>query len=131
MKRIKKLDPIIEKAVKASVKEGKILEPEVKKILATFKKLPNVEAIYLMSGYAKGLKREQAKSTLILESAIPLTESEITQIKNSLGKKLAISDYRLSINEELLGGVKAKVADSVYDFSVKGKIQQVKEAISG
>ncbi len=76
MKKSKRLDPLIEKAIKTSFKEGKLLEVQV-----------NIH-------------------------------SHITQ-------------EHVLINPNILGGVKIRLADTVYDLSLKGKLQQVKEAISG
>ncbi len=83
MKKNKRLDPIIEKAIKASFKEGRLMEVQVLRLVNTFKKLPRTEAIYLVSGYLKNLKRELAKSTLVVESAIPLSKLELAKIKNT------------------------------------------------
>lgn len=131
MKRNKRLDPIIDQAVKSSFKDGRLLDSQAEKIMKTFKGLSKVEAIYLTSGYLKRLKRELAKHTLVIESATPLTASEMDQIENKLNDKFSFTSSSQTINPDLLGGIKAQVGDTVYDFSIKGKLNQVKEAIHG
>lgn len=131
MKKNKRLNLVIEQAVKISFKDGKLREIQVKKLVNTFKQLRQTEAIYVISGYLTGLKSELAKHTLIVESAIPLTSPELRQIK----KRLSIH-YHLTLthsveNPALLGGIRARVDDCVYDLSLKGKLEQVKEAIHG
>src|SRR5258708_3456454 len=130
MKKNRHLDPIIKQAVDASFKDGKIVESQVTMLVNSFKKLSRMEAIYLVSGFLKGLKRELAKHTLIIESAIPLSKSEMSEIKKHL-KQLIITNEQLIINPNLLGGIRAKVADTVYDYSLKAKLVQLKEVIHG
>ena len=131
MKRMKHLDPLITQALKASFKDGKLLEPEAQRLVSAFKKLPKSEAIYLLSEYLKGLKRELAFHELEIESAIELSQDEINQIKRKIAAKNSITTTRTVKNLEILGGVRARVADTVYDFSLKQRIAQVKEAIHG
>lgn len=131
MKKNKHLDPIIDQAIKGSFKDGKLMDSQVERLMTTFKKLPRTEAIYLVSGFLKGLKREVAKTTLTVESAIPLSSIEMNQIKKQLSTHYTLTTTHSVLNPELLGGIKARVADTVYDFSLKGKLQQVKEAIHG
>ncbi len=130
MKRLKYIDPIVTQAVKASFKDGKISELQVNKLMNIFKRLTRDEEIYLVSGYLKGLKRELAKQTLTVESAIPLSNKEMSEIKKQL-KQLIITTQKLTVNPSLLGGFRAKVYDTVYDLTLKAKLQQVKEVIGG
>jgi F0F1-type ATP synthase delta subunit len=130
MKKNKHLDPIIAQAVKASFKDGKLIESQAGKLVKIFKKLPKNEAIYLISSYLKGLRREMAFHELVLESAIPLSKSETDSIKNRLAKSYQLTFIRSVQNADVLGGVKVKVADTVYDYSLKNKIAQVKEVLT-
>jgi len=131
MKKNKHLDPIIYQAIKGSFKDGKLMVEQIERLLATFKKLPRTEAIYLFSGYLKGLKRELAKTTLVIESAIPLSTQELKQIKTQLSTHHTLTTAHSVLNPELLGGIKARVSDTVYDYSLKSKLQQVRETIHG
>src|SRR2546428_12992257 len=116
MKRNRHLDPIIAQAIKASFKEGKLIDSQVERLMTSFKKLPQTEAIYLFSGFLKGLKREIAKSTLTVESAVPLSAADMNQIKKNLSKHYTLTTTHSVLNSELLGGIKARVADTVYDY---------------
>jgi F0F1-type ATP synthase delta subunit len=129
MKKNKHLDPIITQALKASFKDGKILESQVVKLMNIFKRLSKTEAVYLVSGYLKSIKIELAKHTLVIESVIPLSKTELSEIKKHT-KQITINYELLTINPLLLGGIRAKVGDTVYDLSLKGKLQQLKEVIS-
>ena len=84
----------------------------------------------MISNYLKGLKRELSKTTLIIESATPLSSTEMNQIKKNFASKF-INHQSLTINHSLLGGLRVKIGDEVYDYSVSGKLKQVKEAIHG
>lgn len=131
MKKNKRLDPIIDQAVKASFKDGRLLELQTEKLAVIFKKLPLTDAIYLTQGFLKAIKREAGKHTLVVESVIPLSGAEVMKLKKNLPGQLKINNERLVINPNLLGGVRARVGDTVYDLSLKGKLGQIKEAIHG
>ena len=51
--------------------------------------------------------------------------------KGIVEKKVKITKVLVSINADILGGFKLRVGDEIWDESILGKIQQVKEAIKG
>ena len=74
MKRNRRLDSLVKQALKASVKDGKILDAKVSEFAKAFGKLHRPEAIYVLSGYVKLLKMEQEKSTLTINASTPLNQ---------------------------------------------------------
>lgn len=72
---------------------------------------------------------EQARRSVVVESATALNDGERQKVVSGLtkdyGNKLTI-EYK--INPELLGGLRIKVGDDVYDGSVQGRIDRLSKA---
>lgn len=129
MKKSKLLQKTIDKLVDASFKDGKILESQVVKSVKLLKSLPKYEAIWALSGYLKGMKRQERQHTMYIETVIPLSLTHISKIKKIVEKKVKITKVFTAINPEILGGFILKVGDEVWDQSMLDKLNQVKEAI--
>ena len=131
MKKNKHLQKLIHKLVETSFKEGKLLESQVTKSIKALKSLPKSQAIQALSEYLKELKRMMRKHTIYIETTIPLTSTQIYRVKKIVDKKVKITKIVTNINPEILGGFKLKIGDEIWDESLMGKINQVKEVISG
>lgn len=130
MKNAKQLNNLVKKAALLSFDiRGGILEDRVKKHIDHFKKLPLSQALPLMKGYLKELKNEIVKRTLNIESTVTLTPVQIADIKESLGYRFSVSKVQNTINPHLLGGIKVKIGDMVYNDSLASKIERLKGAI--
>lgn len=129
MKKSKQIQKVITKLVKASFKEGKLLESQVIKSIKILKGQSTLEAIWVMSKYLKELKSKQREHTMFIETTVPLSINQLKRIKKIVEKKVKITKVVTNINHEILGGFKLQVGDEVWDESILGKIDQVKEAI--
>jgi F0F1-type ATP synthase delta subunit len=127
----KQLLKLINKAVEDSVVKGKIDTVKVSKYIKFFKSLPLDDAITAMEAYSKGLKRVSVQQTLFIYSPISLNTTQINNFKNYFQKNHQISSTKVIIDTSLLGGVMFKIGDTVYDNTVRSKIEQVAEAIAG
>ena len=79
--------------------------------------------------YLKGLKRKIAENTLVVESAVKLSGNELKSVEKMLKREVYVTEQQ--INPSLLGGLRLKIGDELLDFSIKSKINQVKERIQG
>lgn len=131
MKIKKQLQKTVNKLVDLSFKEGRILETQVTRSIKILKTLSKSEAIQALSEYLKSLKRKEREHTLFIEATIPLSTIQINKVKKIVEKEKKITKVLVSINLDILGGFKLRIGDEIWDESIKGKIQQVKEAISG
>lgn len=131
MKKSKLLQKTITKLVDASFKDGKVLESQVIKSIKVLKSLPRYDAIQALTEYLKGIKRTERAHTMYIETVIPLSTTQIKKAKEIVEKRVKITKIKTSINPEILGGFKLKIGDEVWDESLMGKINQVKEVISG
>lgn len=129
MKKSKLLQKTINKLIEASFKDGKIVESQVIKSIKALKSLPKYEAIGALSEYLKGVKRMERQHTLYIETVIPLPLKQLKKIKRIVEKKTKIHKTLTSINPEILGGFKLKIGDEIWDESLLGKLNQIKEAI--
>src|SRR3989344_7870595 len=131
MKIKKQLKKIITKLVEVSFKDGKMVESQVTKSIKVLKLLPKYDAILALSEFLKELKRLERKHTIFIETSIPLLPAHLKKIKKIMDKRVKITKVVAKINPEILGGFKLRVGDEIWDDSLVGKINQVKEAIVG
>ena len=130
MKKSKLLKKNITKLVEFSFKDGRLVESQVTKAIKALKALPKYEAIPSLLEYLKGLKRVERQYTMIVETSIPLPPATVSKMKRIIEKKKKITKMVVNINPQILGGFRLKIGDEVYDESILGKINQVKEAIT-
>lgn len=126
---IKKIKKQAEKAAVLSFAKNKLNESIAKKFLKEFSNLAVNEAILSLNFYLKGLKRHLSKNLLIIESTTKLSEAEQKSIREIFKKDFAIEETETKLSPSLLGGFKVRIADTVFDLSIKERIQQVKAAI--
>lgn len=68
---------------------------------------------------------------MFIETVVPLSPTQVKRMKKIVEKKVRISKVLVNINPEILGGFKLRIGDEIWDESISGKINQVKEAING
>jgi|SRR3989344_714073 len=130
MKIDKRLQKLIDTLVKQSFdKTGKVLSGKVKRYSETLSSLNKPTAIMALSEFSKSLKNEQNKHTLSIEGASKLNPKQINRIKNALRADYKISEVKVAVNPNLLGGTRIKIGDVVIEDSVVNKIEQLKGVI--
>lgn len=123
----KRLQIEINKLVEQSFKGGKADELFIGKVSATLKKLNTSDALVTANLYLKGLKRKIIENTLVIESTIKLSSSELKSIQKMLKREVYAVEQKL--NPSLLGGLRIKIGDEFADYSLQSKINQLKEKI--
>lgn len=131
MKKDKHLNKIVETLEEASFKDGKLVENQVTKSIKILKSLSKSQAIFALTEYLKQIKRKERQFTMYIESAIPLSSNQVKKMREIVEKRKKISKVLVNINPEILGGFKLKIGDEIWDETILGKINQVKEVISG
>lgn len=119
----------VTKLVDLSFREGRVVESQVGKSIKLLKSLPNYEAIWALNEYLKELKRRQRQHTMYIETVIPFSPAQIKKAKKIVEKRVKITRVLTAVNPEILGGFKLKVGDNVWDESILGKLNQVREEI--
>jgi F0F1-type ATP synthase delta subunit len=131
-----KLDRRVRKIVDLMVKDsvaadGKINEEKAAEYIKVLKLLAKAESIAALSEFLKRLKSEIARTTLEIETTIPLSTQQIKQIADVVRTDYSVSEVKTTINSSLFGGLKIKIGDVVYDDSIRCKFQQLKGVIGG
>ena len=130
MKKDKQLKKLVEKLVEMSFdNKGNLVEEKVQKCVTILKQLPLSKAIIALEAYLLGLRRGVEKRTLQIWSTIPLTGDQVDKISKQMGLNYPVNDVVTSVNTSLLGRLRVKIGDVVYDDSVGKKIVKLQEAI--
>ncbi len=123
------LNKIIDRAVAASFENGELKMIAVNRLVKDFKTMHLSDAIYTLSNYVKGLKRTLNEYTMTVESVVPLSLGQMLSIQKKLRRLFSITNTRATINPSLLGGIRIRVGDTVLDYSIRSKLNQIKDAI--
>ena len=67
-----------------------------------------------------------------IETAMPMTDAEINDLIVSLGKRFPTLKLTpiVTVNKELIGGVRVRVGDRVLDGSIQTRLAQMQEALT-
>lgn len=131
MKKNKQLKNLVRKLVETSFKDGRIVESQVTKSIKILKSLPTPQAIRALLEYLTEFKRNIRQYTIYIETVNPLTVIQLREIKKIVEKKHKITKVVTQINPEILGGFKLRIGDEIWDESVLGKVELMKETIRG
>lgn len=127
--RKKYLQKMINKLAEFSFRDGILMESQVIKTIKLLKLQPASEAIQALSEYLKQIKRKQRQHTMYVETVIPLSSTQIKEMKKIVEKKVRITKVLTNINPRILGGFKLRIGDEIWDQTILGKLNQVKEVI--
>ena len=129
MKSIKSIKKQAVKAAELSFKSGKLDEAVAKKFVKSFKALPLSEAVISLNYFLQALRRELGKTTLTIESVVKVPKSEIQSLETGFKRQFQILQTNEGLNPSLLGGIKVRIGDVIFNDSLKSRINQVKEAL--
>ncbi len=84
----------------------------------------------VLQDYQRLLRLEQEKRHAVIESASPLNRSVGDQVVDNLKSRYGDDlDIEFRTNPELLGGMRIKIGDDVWDGSVRNRLRQLQEQI--
>ena len=84
----------------------------------------------VLQDYQRLLRLEQEKRHAVIESASPLNRSVGDQVVDNLKSRYGDDlDIEFRTNPELLGGMRIKIGDDVWDGSVRSRLRQLQEQI--
>ena len=80
--------------------------------------------------YRRLLNRERGIVEALATSAAPLTEAETTALQRKVAKMTGSTvDLRVEIDDSLIGGLTVRVGDTLYDASVRGRLERLRERL--
>jgi len=114
------------KLVAASIEGGEPTSRRVDAVLEFLGRRPMAERKALLGAYLKMMRREEALRTLSIERAGTLDETSRATLVGGMGEK---SGKPLIVTEKetpaLLGGLKVRLGDDIYDASLKGILDRL------
>lgn len=130
MTSIKTLKKQAIKATQLSFKKGVLDEVIARKFVKSFEALPLNEAIISLNYFLQAIRRETAKTVLTVNSVIKIPRSELESIETAFKKEYQILETREEVDSSLLGGVKVRIGDVIFDNSLKAKVSQIGEVLT-
>ena len=80
------------------------------------------------------LRSAEARNRAVAEvrTAIPLDEPTVERLAEALARRIGNQvEVRVVLDESILGGLVARVGDTVIDGSVRNRLEQLREAVTG
>jgi F-type H+-transporting ATPase subunit delta len=88
-------------------------------------RLPNVAA-----EYRRLLNRERGIVDAVATTAVALDASETEALANKVAQMTGRTvDLRVVVDESLIGGLTVRVGDTLYDASVRGRLERLRERL--
>ena len=107
--------------------DGQVSDARVMKLVSLVKEQYPSQAAQLLKAYKKELENYLRTHTAIIETTSPLTDSQRTHIDKEIKKRIdGYVDIQVVDNPHLIGGIKVTINDTMYDYSVRGKFEQMK-----
>jgi F-type H+-transporting ATPase subunit delta len=130
MKSTKEARKVSRELFRHSFTSGKLDEEKISKMVQTVLETRPRRYVDVLKDYQRLLQLETDKRHAVIESAIPLNRSLGDQIVANLraryGEDLT-TEFRT--NPELLGGLKIKIGNDVWDGSIKSRLNQLQEQL--
>jgi F-type H+-transporting ATPase subunit delta len=80
--------------------------------------------------YRRLLNRERGVVEAVATGAMPLTRDEITALNEKVAKMTGRRvDLRVEVDEALIGGLTVRVGDTLYDASVRGRLERLRQRL--
>lgn len=76
------------------------------------------------------LRAELAKKQVTVESAVSLAETTANEVKKSLSAQYGADlNFTFKVTPELLGGMRIRVGNDLFDGSVKARLERLQESL--
>jgi F-type H+-transporting ATPase subunit delta len=130
MKSTKEARKVSRELFRHSFTSGKLDEEKISNMVQTVLATRPRRYLDVLKDYQRLLQLETDKRHAVIESATPLNRSLgdhiVANLKTRYGEDLT-TEFRT--NPELLGGLKIKIGNDVWDGSVKNRLSQLQEQL--
>lgn len=90
------------------------------------------ELAAILEAFAEVAAEQRSEVLAEVRSAVPLDDAQRERIAAALGRTTGRSvDVQVVVDPDLIGGIVAKVGDEVFDSSIRGRLRDVRERMSG
>ncbi len=80
--------------------------------------------------YHRMLDTERGVVQAVAKTAMPLSKDETASLEQKLAKMTGRTvDLRVEVDESLIGGITVRVGDTLYDASVRGRLERLRERL--
>lgn len=124
----KQLKIIVKKALEVSIK-SKFDEKVLQAWVDYFKTYPRFKAKLLLKLFLESLKNEIKNRTLVVESSVRVLDKDLNILRQNFSKEFETIQTENLITPNLLGGLRVRIGDYIFEDSLKSRIEQVKEGI--
>lgn len=115
----------------ASFDNGRLDLGRVKKIIKTIGEKKPRGYMGILSSFHRLVRLEVEKRHATIESAVALSESEKSSLLADLKQKYGGDvTAEFNVNESLIGGMRVKVGNDVWDGSVKARLAALNDSLS-
>lgn len=130
MKSTKESRKISRQLLRLSFTDGKLDQEKVSHMVQSVLSEKPRHNLDILKNYQRLLRLEVEKRHAVIESATPLNGSMgdriVANLRSRYGDDLT-TEFRT--NPELLGGLRIKIGDDVWDGSVRSRLSQLQEQI--
>jgi F-type H+-transporting ATPase subunit delta len=81
---------------------------------------------YIVEEFISYSKKQSGIKTIEIETKEKLTAQALEKIKKIFGEK---SDIKETLNKNMIGGIKIRIDDMVYDASLKTQLNKLKQSL--
>ena len=111
-------------------KDGQVNEKHLRAAIKKLAKDKPRDYRGMLQALRRLVRAEEAKKQVTVESAVALTDATANKVKKSLasqyGKDL---NFEFKVTPELLGGMRVRVGNDLFDGSVKARLEQLQESL--
>ncbi|MCX7569550.1 F0F1 ATP synthase subunit delta [Tumebacillus sp. DT12] len=79
--------------------------------------------------YVRLADLEKGRVKAEVETAVPLTEAELSSLKQTLGTNGKQVEVTTTVNPSLIGGARVRIGDRVFDYSVASQLNRFRQTL--
>jgi len=130
MKTSKRSRRLARQLFQLSLVAGKLDHDRVRQVAKRLGQGTERGSLAVLSEFQRLVRLDQARHTAVIESAEPLTD-EVRRVVEAQLTRLHGADLGISvaINPALIGGMRITVGSSVYDGSVRGRLNALERQL--
>jgi F-type H+-transporting ATPase subunit delta len=130
MKTSKEARKLSRQLFRASFRDGQFDEAAAREAVREFLERKSRHLAGVLEEYRRLVRLELQKRHALIESAKPLTPEMEDEVWRDLAVRYGaelVTDFR--VNPDLIGGLRVKIGDDVWDGSVRGRLNRLEQEL--
>ena len=109
---------------RSCMSDGKLDATRVRAVTDTLASEKPRGYLAIMQSFARLVRLELERRHVVIESAAPLTESEMTKLRTDITRTHGDDlTFDTAVRPELIGGLRVRVGSDVWDGSVRARLE--------